>query len=273
MSDPSSASERSASESPVILGISLKLYLDIAQTTQWALDVAAIARAHAAVKSGAVRLFALPSLPALPAVREALTDSEVAWGAQDLHWEDRGAFTGAISGADLAAVGCSVVEVGHAERRHVFGESDDMIWRKLAAAFRNGLTPVFCVGEQEEMSADAAGAECIAQLEAALASAVAHADVDQHGFVGELIVAYEPEWAIGRAQPASVEHVIAVVGALRARLASESSLRSSSVIYGGSAQRGTLAALGNSVDGLFLGRFAHDPEDLAHIIDEAAALR
>lgn len=251
----------------MILGVSLKLYLDIAQTTQWANDVAAIARGHEAVRSGAVRLFALPSLPALPAVREALTGSDVAWGAQDLHWEDRGAFTGAVSGTDLAAVGCSVVEVGHAERRHVFGESDEVIKRKLEAAFRNGLTPVFCVGEQEEMSPEAAAAACIAQLDAALDSALGHSDV------GDLIVAYEPEWAIGRAEPASVEHVVAVAGALRARLAAESSLRSSWVIYGGSAQRGTLAALGGGVDGLFLGRFAHDPEDLAHIIDEAAALR
>jgi len=257
----------------VILGVSLKLYLDIAQTTRWAHDVAAIARGHDAVRSGAVEMFALPSLPALPAVREALTGSDVAWGAQDLHWEDRGAFTGAISGADLAAVGCSVVEVGHAERRHVFGESDEVVRRKLEAAFRNGLTPVFCVGEQQEMSADAAAAECIAQLDAALDAALESADGTDLHPARDLIVAYEPEWAIGRSQPASVEHVIAVAGALRARLDAESSLRSTRVIYGGSAQRGTLTALGDSVDGLFLGRFAHDPEDLAHIIDEAAALR
>lgn len=248
----------------MILGVSLKLYLDVARTREWARVVATIARGHAAVRSGAVRLFVLPSLPALPAVRDVLALTGVEVGAQDLHSVDRGPYTGAVSGTDLHDVGCRLVEVGHAERRHVFGETDEVVRDKLAAAFRNGLTPVLCVGEPVETTAEAAAAVCIDQLETALAGSSEVIDG------AELIVAYEPEWAIGAASSASPEHVRAVVGELRRRLAGIDGLRSASVIYGGSAQRGTLASLGDGVDGLFLGRFAHDPAELARIIDEAA---
>ena len=94
-----------AATRPVMLGVSLKLYMNIAQSAQWARDVAIIANGHAAVKSGKVKLFVLPSLPAIPAVSDALEGTNIGWGAQDLHWEDRGAFTGATSGADLRELG------------------------------------------------------------------------------------------------------------------------------------------------------------------------
>lgn len=270
MSRPEAVAEHPPSDgtasAPRILGVSLKLYMGVAETTEWADAVAAMARRHPAVASGAVRLFVLPSLPSLPAVAERLEDTAVEVGAQDLHWADRGAFTGAVSGADLRDIGCRYVEVGHAERRHVFGEDDEVVERKLRAALRNGLVPVLCVGESVEMAHDDAAAECIRQIESAL-SAVEGDLAD-----GELIVAYEPEWAIGAPRPASAEHVRTVASAIRARLAAETALRSSAVIYGGSAQQGTLQALGDSVDGLFLGRFAHDPGEFARIVDEAAAL-
>lgn len=251
---------------PLILGVSLKLYMDIEQTTSWARAVSVLAGKHPALRDGLVRLFVLPSLPAVPAVREAMTGGEVAWGAQDLHWDDRGAYTGAVSGADLRAIGCSLVEVGHAERRKYFAETDEVIARKFGAAIRNELTPVLCIGERTEISAGEAAQECIAQLESALDGATARDSS------AEIIVAYEPEWAIGRAEPASPEHVTSVVGAIKERLAQVSWLSRSAVIYGGSAQHGTLTALGAQVDGLFLGRFAHHPAELFRIVDEAAAL-
>lgn len=249
-----------------MLGVSLKLYLDITRTTDWSRAVRAIVCEHPATCSGTVRLFVLPSLTALPVAQIAFADTPVQVGAQDLHWEDRGAFTGATSGEDLRSVGCHFVEVGHAERRRVFGEGDEIIGRKLAAAFRNDLIPVLCVGERQELATEAAVTACLRQLNSAIDYAGAHIDG------GELVVAYEPEWAIGRAEPAAPEHIRTVAAALRARLAEDSRLRAGWVIYGGSAQRGTLTALGQCVDGLFLGRFAHEPADLAHILDEAAKL-
>lgn len=249
---------------PVTLGVSFKQYLDIAAAAQWAGSAAQITRMHPAVASGQVRVFVLPSLPAVKAVREALGDAPIAVGAQDLHWEDRGPFTGGVSGADLAALGCTLVEVGHAERRRVFGEGDEVTRRKFAAALRNGLTPVLCVGEREEVDADAAAAECVAQLESAFEGIRVPEGC-------EVIVAYEPEWAIGRTEPAGAAHVSAVTAAISAWLAAKEGLQAT-VLYGGSAKPGTLGELEGAVDGLFLGRFAHRPGDFASIIDEAAAL-
>lgn len=251
---------------PVTLGVSLKLYLDVATTVDWARRVATIARGHTAVRSGAVRLFVMPSFPAMTGVREATAGTTVEVGAQNLHWEDRGPYTGEVSGADLREIGCTLVEVGHAERRALFGEDDDVVRRKLAAAVRNGLTPVLCVGESDEMPAAEAASRCLDELDSALAG------LDGMR-IDDLIVAYEPVWAIGKPTPAPTDHIRVVAAALCDRLAQDERVAASSVIYGGSAQRGMLGELGDAVDGLFLGRFAHDTASLARIIDEAAALR
>ncbi|WP_156761159.1 triose-phosphate isomerase family protein [Microbacterium karelineae] len=254
-------------DAPTVLGVSLKLYLSVAETAAWARSVAEIARTRPAVTEGRVRLFALPSLPAFPAARDALAGSPVAVGAQDLHGDDRGACTGGVSGADLHEVGCRLVEVGHAERRRVFGEDDGVARRKLAAALRNDLVPVLCVGEPDEVAPDEAARACVSRLDALL-------DCARPPTPGrELILAYEPEWAIGRADPAPPAHIATVVTALRRRLEQVPWIDSSPVIYGGSAQPGSLTALGGAVDGLFLGRFAHDPDALARMIDEADGIR
>lgn len=240
------------------------MYLDVDESALWAGQIADIAGAHPAVTAGDVRVFVLPSLPSLPGVLAAIGDAPVAVGAQDLFWADRGAYTGGVSGADLRQLGCRYVEVGHAERRQVFGEDAETIRLKFAAAVRNDLTPVLCVGEADENGTDAAADTCISQLEHALSG------VDSE--VSELVVAYEPEWAIGRAEPADAEHVAAVAMRLRAHLGSRTGIRTSSVIYGGSAKPGLLSVLGNCVDGLFLGRFAHDTSSFSQILDEAAAV-
>ncbi|KAM9862748.1 triose-phosphate isomerase [Leucobacter sp. BZR 635] len=246
-----------------ILGVSLKLYLDVASTRSWARSVGELAHTHPALADGRVQLFVLPSLPSLAASSTELDGTGVAWGAQDLHWEDRGAFTGSVSGADLAELGCRYVEVGHAERKRIFGEDATVVGRKLEAAFRNGITPVLCIGEAAEGSAADAARECIAQLSEALGYARSVSSSS------EIVVAYEPEWAIGQPKPAGAAHVRAVAEQLRGWLDANFT-GTAQIIYGGSAQRGTLAELGDSVDGLFLGRFAHRVEDLAGIVDEIA---
>lgn len=251
---------------PLLLGVSLKLYLDNAASQAWAHGVAAAVGGHPAVVDGRVRLFALPSLPALHAVRDAFEGTPIAVGAQDLHWAERGAYTGAVSGADLLDAGCTFVEVGHAERRRLFGETDEVVARKLAAATRSGLTPILCIGEETERPVEDAVAASTAQLAAALAGL-------DDAVRGEVIVAYEPVWAIGRPQPAPAGHVRGVVAALREILDGDPRITDSWVIYGGSARSGSLSNLGSSVDGLFMGRFAHDPEDFARTVDEAARLR
>jgi triosephosphate isomerase len=249
------------------IGVSLKMYFDHSATLAWSRAVAEIAQRHEAVLSGAVTLFVLPSFVALPDVITAFHGTGVGIGAQDLFWEDRGAFTGEVSGTDLTEAGCQYVEVGHAERRRLFGETDQVVAKKTAAALRNGLTAVLCVGETVRISAPEAAAVCIAQLESALVPAEAA------GTRGALVVAYEPEWAIGADAAASPAHVREVCSLIRGWLDERASLTRGDVIYGGSAGPGTLSALAGDVDGLFLGRFAHDPESLEAVLDEALALR
>jgi triosephosphate isomerase (TIM) len=243
----------------LFIGVSLKMYFGRFRTADWCRAVADMACSHPAVTEGRVRLVVLPSHPYLLEARNIFAATPVHIGGQDLFWEDRGAFTGEVSGAQLRELGCDYAEIGHAERRRIFGEDDAVIALKTAAAFRNGLTPLLCVGEAEQSSVEVAAAECAAQLTSALATA--------HDIGGPVVVAYEPQWAIGATEPASPQHITTVCTALRAHL-TKPPFTGSQVIYGGSAQRGLLTQLTSGVDGLFLGRFAHDPSAVATILDE-----
>ena len=249
------------------IAVSLKMYLDHAHTVSWSNAVAEWAGSHPALVEGRVKLIVLPSFPSLPEVLSIFAGTAVEVGAQDLFWEDRGPYTGAVSGADLRQIGCSYVEVGHVERRRVFGEGNKVARRKLTAALRNGLTPIICVGEDQQAPPELAATECVAQLEGVLQ------DLAPEGPASGLVFAYEPVWAIGMPEPASIEHIVAVVAALRAWIRTQSRIGDFSVIYGGSAGGGLLPALMGATDGLFLGRFAHDPRALKTILDEALQLR
>ncbi|KQP56060.1 triose-phosphate isomerase family protein [Agreia sp. Leaf283] len=245
---------------PTLVGVSLKMYFGHAQTLDWISKVGDLARRHPAVQNGSVEVFVIPGFVSLAQSVGVLEGTPVLVGAQDLATEDAGAFTGEVSGVELAEVGARVVEVGHAERRALFGETDEIVAAKTSAALRNGLAPVLCVGEKTRTSAKDAAAECLRQLDSALDGAPA----------GRVIVAYEPVWAIGAAVPAEPAYVRAVCALLHAAVADRPD---SAVIYGGSAGPGLLAELGDEVDGIFLGRFAHDTDALGRVLDEAGARR
>ncbi|MCR4419150.1 MAG: triose-phosphate isomerase [Clostridia bacterium] len=154
-----------------------------------------------------------PPFPALAAVAAACRGSRVAVGAQDLHWEAQGAYTGAVSAPMLLAAGCRYVIVGHSERRRYFGEDDATVNKKLAAAFQAGLKPILCLGEtlaQRELGLTEA--LCEIQLRQALAGVEA-------GRIENLVVAYEPVWAIGTGRTPVPEEAQAVVAFLRRALA------------------------------------------------------
>ena len=250
----------------VTVGVSLKMYFGHGQAVDWFEQVAEIAAEHPAMVSDAVDLFVVPTyLQVLPALT-AFAGTLVRVGAQDTATEDSGAFTGEVSAAELAEVGVELVEIGHAERRRLFGDTDEIVAAKTRAALRNGLTPVLCIGERDIQSEADAAAATIAQLKSALRGA-------PHG---RIVVAYEPVWAIGAREPAPATHIRTVCAALQRTLGSLPERAGSSVIYGGSARPGLLTSLsaddGDSIDGLFLGRFAHDPESHAEVLDEAATL-
>ena len=252
----------------VTIGVSLKMYFGQSEARAWFARVAELVRSPqgGAVRDGAVELFVIPGYLAIASARDAFAGTPVLVGAQDLSTEDSGAFTGEVSPSELAEIGVRVAEVGHAERRRLFGETDQVVAAKTAAALRNGIVPVLCLGETERGSAEDAAAFVVAQLQDALAGAAS----------GRVIVAYEPVWAIGAAEPATVEHIAPVARAVRGALDALPDRAGSSVVYGGSAGPGLLTRLSQgadgSVDGLFLGRFAHDPAALGEVLAEAAQL-
>ncbi|WP_420365949.1 triose-phosphate isomerase family protein [Curtobacterium sp. L3-7] len=245
----------------ITIGISLKMYFGHAQTLRWAEAVADMARSHPAVTSGAVELFVIPTFPSLVPVHAVLEGTAVLLGAQDLATEDTGAFTGEVSGAELAEIGVDLVEIGHAERRSLFHEDDATIARKVAAAFRNHLRPLVCVGERHRASGADATRDVTAQLDRAL-----------DGQAGAVTVAYEPVWAIGAPEPAPADHIVEVLTGIEAHLGHRSGLDGSVAIYGGSAGPGLLTRGIGQIGGLFLGRSAHDPAEVETVLDEALEL-
>ncbi|WP_231444582.1 triose-phosphate isomerase family protein [Brevibacterium zhoupengii] len=246
-----------------LLGISLKMYMSHAQTVDWATRVTELTHAHPAVTSGTAELVLLPQFPSIPACLDLRGPLQI--GAQNLSAEEAGAWTGEVSGAVLAELGCRYVEVGHAERRRHFHETDDIVHAKTSAALRHGLLPILCVGENTAGSPESAAAEVVAQIRSALPSTAGGLSP-----AGGVVLAYEPIWAIGAQQPAAPEHIIAVCEAVRARTRIHFPSLDFRLVYGGSAGPGLLAQLGPAVDGLFLGRFAHDPDSVPRILDELA---
>ncbi|QEA27291.1 triosephosphate isomerase [Microbacterium sp. CBA3102] len=244
----------------MLIGASLKMYFSHARTREWVSAVEELLDAHPA--RDAVTAFVLPQYPSIPA--SIAHGGRLLVGAQDVAAEDRGPFTGEVSAEVLAELGCRFVEVGHAERRRLFGDTEEVIAAKVRAALRHVLIPIICVGEAERVDADGAAQVCIRQVRSALEAADA-ADVG-----GEIVIAYEPVWAIGAPEPADPAHIRGVCGRLRTQFGSGA--RGAKVIYGGSAGPGLLSGIAESVDGLFLGRFAHDPAAVRDILDEVDAL-
>jgi triosephosphate isomerase len=189
---------------------------------------------------------------------------EIVYGAQDLAPQDGGAYTGDISGAMLAKLGCTYVVIGHSERRQYHAETDEVVNAKVQAAARHGLVPILCVGEGLEVR-QAAGqvTHCLAQLDGALAGVSADA-------VRTIVVAYEPVWAIGTGEVATPEDAQEVCAALRARLAElypgdlADGVR---VLYGGSVKASNVAAIMEQpdVDGALVGGASLDAPEFAGI--------
>lgn len=240
------------------VGVSLKMHLSHAHTKAWLRSVA-MNRPDADQIDVAV----LPSFTALDVAAEALRGTDIALGAQNCFWEDTGAFTGEVSPAVIREIGCSYVEVGHAERRRIFGEDNDMIARKAVAAACHGLTPIICIGEGGQTQPDNALRECLTQLNPVLSALQAATEGDAHA-----IVAYEPVWAIGAPAPASATHIEAIVAGLRTYASAQN--HCIRIIYGGSAGPGLFGQI-RGIDGLFLGRSALDPQRFAATVDEVVS--
>jgi len=189
---------------------------------------------------------------------------DIVYGAQDLSPHDSGAYTGDISGAMLAKLGCTYVVVGHSERREYHADTDEVVNAKVQAAARHGLVPILCVGERLDVrQAGGQVAHCVAQLDGALAGVPAEV-------VRSIVLAYEPVWAIGTGEVATPDDAQEVCSALRARLAElypgdlADGVR---VLYGGSVKAANAAGImaQPDVDGALIGGASLDAAEFAGI--------
>ena len=244
-----------------LVGVSLKMYFTAALTQSYVTTVRDLLNADPSLSED-VDIFIIPDHISVTKTVSILRDRPaVLVGAQDCAPDDHGAFTGCVSPAVLAEVGVRIVEVGHAERRRLFGETDTTTAAKARAAVRNGMVPLVCVGEAGRGDISAAADMVTAQVDDVLSGLPGDAD---------LVLAYEPVWAIGASEPAGVDHVVAVVRALRESPAVRGRPGRTRIVYGGSAGPGLFAQLKDAVDGLFLGRFGHNPEVFVKTAREVA---
>jgi triosephosphate isomerase len=229
---------------------------------------ASLARAVAAglAEQTPAEVLLAPVFTALSTVAAALQGTTIGLAGQDLHWEDKGAFTGEVSAPLLVDVGCSHVIVGHSERRQLFGDTDAAVRRKVEAALRGGLVPIACVGETlSEREGGKTLEVVLGQLDAIL-----------EGLAGveRLVVAYEPVWAIGTGRVAKAEDAQEVHRAIRTRVAERSGnavadgLR---ILYGGSVKADNAGGLlaQADIDGALVGGASLDASQFLAIVRAA----
>jgi len=219
---------------------------------------------EAAALSADREVLVAPPFLTIPAVAQGLAGSSILLGAQNMHFEEKGAFTGEVSGPMLKAFGVTHVIAGHSERRHVFGESDELIGKRVTGAVAQRFNTILCVGETlAERDAGRSVAVVLGQLQAGLAGI----KPDQ---AGRLIIAYEPVWAIGTGRTATPAQAQEVHAAIREALADH--LRRSAadgirVLYGGSVTPENVDSLmaQRDIDGALVGGASLKPESFVRI--------
>lgn len=219
--------------------------------------------AQVAPPSAGRTLLLFPPALSIGVVREGLRDHGVGVGVQNLYWEPDGAYTGEISAPMAREAGASHALVGHSERRHVFGETDEESGRKVAAAAAAGLVPVLCVGETiEERRAGRLEEVILRQLDAGL-------DGIGDAAVAGALIAYEPVWAIGTGETATPDDAADAHGRLRAHLRERigEAAEAVPILYGGSVKPDNARELlsADDVDGVLVGGASLDPRDFAKI--------
>ena len=205
-----------------------------------------------------------PPFTALETVADAIDGKHVGYGAQDLHWEDKGAFTGAVSGAMIADICAEYVLVGHSERRTIFGENEKIVASKIIAAYRNGLKPMLCVGENlAEREAGKTARKINMQLKSAL-RVISAEDAEN------LVVAYEPIWAIGSGKAATPEVALEVCTLIREKIGkifTPDIARKVRILYGGSVNEKNAASFNLSgIDGVLVGGASLKADTFAAIV-------
>lgn len=249
------------SRTPIIAG-NWKMFKTVSEATSFFAEVKGKAEV-----AGVESVICAP-FTALPALVEAAKGTSISIGAQNVHFEDNGAFTGEISGLMLKDLGVKYVIIGHSERRAYFGESDEIVNKKTVAAFKHGLTPIVCVGEKlEEREAGATKEVCKVQTEGAFQGLSAEQ-------AAEVVVAYEPIWAIGTGKSSTSEDAQDVIGYIRSVIAGlydEAVAAKVRIQYGGSVKPNNVSEyLGQAdIDGALVGGASLEPASYIALIEGA----
>lgn len=229
-------------------------------------------KAHLPSPSAAVELVVAPPFTALESVRAALDHSPIQLGAQNMFWEDQGAYTGEVSAPMLKDLGCRYVILGHSERRTLFGEQSDNIQKKIRAAHNHGLRPILCIGETLAERENGTTDDVLTrQLHDGLSGMTTEA-------LAAVTIAYEPVWAIGTGKSATVDQAVAVHRTIRRVLAAVASPAIADcirILYGGSVTSQNIESLlaSDQVDGALVGGACLHVESFATIATAASAVR
>ena len=222
---------------------------------------------HIAANLGETQVEVAVCCPAtlLMPIGEVIRDTPVQLGAQNMHWEDSGAYTGEISWEMLKECGVTYVIIGHSERRSLFGETDEMINKKIRKALENNLTPIFCVGETLEERENGSTFNVLEKQ-------LNHGLKNVEAFAGkELVVAYEPVWAIGTGKTATADQANEAIGLIRSFLAKKYDkglAESVRILYGGSVKQENAEEImnGEEIDGALVGGASLDADGFLGII-------
>ncbi|MGP8305961.1 triose-phosphate isomerase [Vibrio sp. YIC-376] len=215
------------------------------------------------------QVFTIPPFPYIERVSKVAQSANILVGAQNMGWEDQGAFTGEVSPLMLKDCGIDIVEIGHSERRHMFGENDDTVNKKVLAALKHGLRPLVCVGDTEqEKNWNVSVESVVRQVKIALHEV-------PYEQLSQVVIAYEPVWAIGESGiPASAQEAEQIHQAIRTALFEQYGQEISNsmyLLYGGSVNHSNASGLlkQTNIDGIFVGRSAWCAEDFCRLIDLA----
>lgn len=215
-----------------------------------------------------VEIFFLPAYPLIPRLVDAFRSTQIGWGAQNVGFAESGAFTGEVPARMLQELGCTYAEIGHAERRAIFNETDEMVNRKVKVALKYGMVPVICIGETKEDKEN--GFEQI-RLKTQVEWALNGLQADE---VGKVILAYEPVWAIGQQAGADPGYVNSMHTFIRTQVSCScgpDAAEAVRIIYGGSVTPESARELiqYKDIDGLFIGRFGLKAENFKKMVQAA----
>lgn len=210
-------------------------------------------------------VFILPTFPMIKFIADVFSGSKIGWGAQNVYFEEKGAFTGEVPIKVLKELGCSYVEIGHAERRALFNESDEIVNKKVKLCCNYNLVPIICIGEtKEDLDNKVENIRIKTQVLWAL-NGLKKEDIKK------IILAYEPVWAIGQKEAAKADYVQDMHEFIRkiiAEVYGSETAEAVRIIYGGSVSPESAKVLSKykDIDGLFIGRFGLNSENLKSMV-------